>query len=184
MQKTAQILQEGFTMVELLVVVSIIAIMTGALIPSFAGYTKNQALRQAQEMVVNDLYTVQNNALAGKKAFDGTTTNFWGLRFNNGGGVAQNEYEYVTGSTGSTSTDCSNAVSQKKVSLGDDIKVKGTMGSPKCVFFSLANGDSGNTSGDVIVQVQRINGGTACYEITTNKYGLIIRKQDINLTCP
>jgi len=40
---------KGFTLVELMIVVGILAVVSGIMIPSFSGYTRNQTLKQAQE---------------------------------------------------------------------------------------------------------------------------------------
>lgn len=69
----------GFTLVELLMVVAIVAIISGTLIPGMADYVDNQNLRQAQELLKNDFRTVQNDALSGVGVQP--TLNYWGVRF-------------------------------------------------------------------------------------------------------
>jgi len=73
---------QGFTLVELLVVISIIALLTGAVIPSFSNYIKNQNLRQAQEQFKSDLRTTQNKALTGTGT--DTTVKYWGIHLLDG----------------------------------------------------------------------------------------------------
>jgi Tfp pilus assembly protein FimT len=164
-------------MVELLVVVSIIAIMTGALIPSFSGYTRNQALRQAQEQLLNDLFTAQNNALAGRKnTLTPSGVTHWGLRFNQVG-LAANEYEFVTSSN---PTDCVGATSERRLSLTEDMDIVNS--SNACVFFSISNGNSYGAA-NKNVRVQRA-GSTSCYEISITDVGLITRKKDLTTVCP
>ncbi len=166
MLKTVQITAKGFTMVELLVVVSIIAIMTGALIPSFSAYTRNQELRQAQEQIVNDLYNVQNNAMSGKKGNNSSSVvTHWGLKF-----VANSsDYVYLTRATSQTLAEsCTNPVEERKANLGDDIVSHGT----GCVFFSLGNGDA---TGTTEFFVKRGSAGADCYQVTVNSAGLIKR---------
>ena len=63
MRKAA--LYYGFTMIELLIVVAIMSILTGAILPGFNSYVTNQNLRQAQEQIKNDLRSTQIKALAG-----------------------------------------------------------------------------------------------------------------------
>lgn len=166
-------------MVELLVVVSIIAILTGALIPSFSGYTKNQALRQAQEQLVNDLFTAQNNALAGRKnTVTPASVTHWGLRFNTT--TPTRHYEFVTTQDSTfTANTCTNATSERKVSLSESMEVAGN--SAQCIFFSLRNGNSSSNTTQ-LVRVKR-TGTTPCYEISISVVGLIKRSKDIDLAC-
>jgi prepilin-type N-terminal cleavage/methylation domain-containing protein len=55
----------AFTLIELLMVVSIITIISGAIIPSFTGYLKGQTLKNAKEQFKNDLRSIQNKSLTG-----------------------------------------------------------------------------------------------------------------------
>jgi len=59
--------QKAFTLIELLMVVSIMTIVAGITIPSFTGYMKNQTLKNAQEQFKSDLRSIQNMALTGSK---------------------------------------------------------------------------------------------------------------------
>ena len=179
MLKTALNPRSGFTMVELLIVVSIIAILTGALIPSFSGYTKNQALRQAQEQLVNDLFTAQNNALAGRKnTITPVAVTHWGLRFNTT--TPSRDYEFVTTQDAIfTANTCANAVSERRVSLSESMEVADN--SAQCIFFSLRNGNSSATTTQW-VRVRRA-GTTPCYEISITDVGLIKRTKDVDSSC-
>jgi prepilin-type N-terminal cleavage/methylation domain-containing protein len=67
------IVSKSFTLVELLMVVSIISIITGATIPSFSNYIKNRTVLQAKDQLKNDLRTLQNKALA-NDSYDTTLT--------------------------------------------------------------------------------------------------------------
>ena len=60
--------QKAFTLIELLIVVSLITIITGALLPSFNNYIDAQNVKQAQEQVEDELRTLQNKALNGENA--------------------------------------------------------------------------------------------------------------------
>lgn len=144
----------GFTLVELLLVISIMLIMAGAMIPSFNGYLKNQSLKQAQERLKSDLRTVQNKALTGAlydQTVDvgstGRTVTHWGVRFNSG----SNRYDYFIAyaTTGAEFTsECNNAGNttpgdgtsaryQGNGELPSDMVFKSPTG---CLFFDFKNG--------------------------------------------
>ena len=63
--KLPRSVSKGFTLVELMIVVGILAIVSGIMIPSFSTYTRNQTLKQAQENLKSDLRSAQNKALTG-----------------------------------------------------------------------------------------------------------------------
>lgn len=94
-RKNALSNSQGFTLVELLVVISIIALLTGAIIPSFSNYIKNQNLRQAQEQLKSDLRTTQNKALTGTGT--DTTVKYWGVHLLDG-----SNFYYTFSSTSNT----------------------------------------------------------------------------------
>lgn len=161
---------KGFTLVELIIVVSIIAIMTSAIVPSFSNYTKGQIIKQAQEQVVNDLANVQNRALAGNQGTLGASTKYWGISFEHGSGT----YEYVS----TTNSLCTGAITEKKVVLPENvtIHIAGAVPTEKlCVPFSLANGDSPGST-------VRVKNSAACRAVTINSAGLIQKTSDV--TCP
>jgi len=175
MRKTALLYNAGFTMVELLVVVSIIAIMTGALIPSFSAYTRNQALRQAQEQIINDLFAVQNNAISGKKGNSTTApVTHWGLKLT----ANNSQYVHFTKTSSQTVNQaCTSPNIERTLSLGEGLVSPNT----KCVLFSLGNGDATLVDSSQDVFVKRVGG--ACFKITVNSAGLIKRVSGI-ATCP
>jgi len=74
---------KAFTLIELLIVISLITAITGATIPSFVGYIKSQNVKQAREQVKSDLRSLQNNALTNSVPLGVTPTTpiFWGVRF-------------------------------------------------------------------------------------------------------
>lgn len=159
---------QGFTLLELLIVVSIIAVMSGAILPAFSQYIDNQGSRQAQEQVKSDLRTTQNRALTGSAAdqFIGTDpVLFWGLAFTNDSPT----YSYFI-STGNATDDCSEEV-KGSYTLPENFVFK----HGGCVFFSMEDGDyngiSIGSSNRVIVGLSGSN--TNCKSVVLNPAGLI-----------
>ena len=69
---------KGFSFIELLIVVSLITLISGAALPGFNSYIKNQNLKQSAEQVSSDLRTVQNKALGGVLSSSEPRVAYWG----------------------------------------------------------------------------------------------------------
>jgi len=169
----------GFTLIELLVVVTIIVVVTGALIPSFAGYIRNQGVKQSQEQLKSDLRTAQNKALTGtlSDTFIGTNpVQFWGVRFNSGSGSGSNSYEYFVSDVDTT---CPNPIPPAQLQgfseIGDSLEVKVT-GGFRCVYFSIKDGGISTVGFSTLELIVGYTGSTAtgdCRRILFNNRGLI-----------
>lgn len=131
---------KGFTLLELLVSVSIIGIIAGGIIPSFSSYIKNQNLQQAQEQFKSELRTIQNKALTGALSDNqippgsGNYIQYWGVSFPSDHGSSVNIF------VSTTNTACTGAtiVSQGSFSISNNILYYNV---PKCIFFNIKNGD-------------------------------------------
>jgi prepilin-type N-terminal cleavage/methylation domain-containing protein len=166
----------GFTLVELLIVVSIIIIVTASIVPSFAGYIRNQGVKQAQENLKSDLRNIQNKALTGALSdlqLGSNPVKYWGVRFLPNSG----RYEYFVSAVSNT---CPSGVlpAQQLQGYSDlvsglEVKVLGS----QCLYFSLSNGDI--TASPAIIGNQLIVGYTEstasgdCRRVIFNTNGLI-----------
>ncbi len=160
--------RNGFTLVEIIIVVSIISLLTAGLIPSFSNYTKSQTLKQAQEQIVSDLANVQNRALAGEQGSGVTGTKYWGIRFADGSAT----YEYFAHTTATCPSGTPNIQKSQTLTGEVEIDISGT----GCVFFSTANGDATGLSS---INVKETDSST-CRKININSAGLITKAT----TCP
>jgi prepilin-type N-terminal cleavage/methylation domain-containing protein len=160
----------GFTLVELLVVVSILVILTATMIPSFTNYSDSQNIKQAQEAIKNDLRLVQNRALTQSYPPGDTnrTAQYWGISFTQGSNI------YTTLANDEANCDTP-MYSVPSVPLSSDVTAKETM----CVLFSLGNGDPTNSA---TVGVTLKQGSDDKAIVCTNPAGLIYSPKDV-LTC-
>jgi len=130
---------KGFTLLELLISISIIGIIAGGIIPSFSGYIKNQNLQQAQEMLKSELRTVQNKALTGALSDNqippgsGNYVQYWGVSFIDSGSTVN-----IFVSTTNTSCTGVTVSSQGSFTIPNNILY---YDAPDCIFFNIKNGD-------------------------------------------
>lgn len=135
----------AFTLIELLLVVSIIAIITGSIVPAFSTYMRDQEVAQAVEQVKNDLRSVQNRALTGamsESTVSGEKVHFWGVRFDSG----SETYDYFISLGDDTCPPPAGEIeNQGEYRLSDGMVVRSATfadpADPACVFFSFLNGD-------------------------------------------
>ena len=73
----------GFSFIELLIVVSLITLVSGAILPGFNSYIRTQNLKQAAEQIAGDLRTVQNKALSGVLSSEPSVA-YWGASSSSG----------------------------------------------------------------------------------------------------
>jgi len=162
--------QSGFTLVELLLVVSIIAILSGFLIPGFSNYIDSQNVLQANEVLKSDLRSAQNRALTGVDASSGTT-NYWGIKIS----MQNAPYYYTFKSAANSAAECNSvnlASAIKSETLPGGVVVRD--GSGACVFFSMKNGDATfqNNGGSTTLKVG-YSGQSYCDGVDVNSVGMI-----------
>lgn len=160
----------GFTLIEMLIAISIIALLTGILVPSFTRYSKTQNLRQAREKLKSDLRTAQNNAMTGANS---TTVDYWGIMFLEGS-TTYSLFRSVN------TSDCS-AVDIVRTTMGalpNSIETLFGVAGNQCVYFAESTGDASGTT--------NINVGYSspdeCIQVDVAANGLIT-SSDIT-TCP
>ncbi len=163
--------RNGFTLIELMVVVGILALISGIMIPSFSNYTRNQSLKQAQENFKSDLRSIQNRALTGTgsdKTY-GTTPPlpalYWAISYTAGAGSYS---VYLT-----HRNDCSTPVIESQTfNLPSNI----TFNSSGCLLFSLEDGSVYTTGGGSINTVNislKHSASSTLKTVTVNRPGLI-----------
>lgn len=162
--------RDGFTLIELMVVVGILALVSGIMIPSFSNYTRNQSLKQAQENFKSDLRSIQNRALTGTgsdKTF-GSPPNpalYWAISYTAGG---SSYTVYLT-----ASNICGTSTIE---SLTSNLPSNITFNSSGCLLFSLEDGSVYTTNGVAIGTVDidlKHSASSTTKRVTVNRPGLI-----------
>lgn len=150
--------KHAFTMIELLVVVSIMTILTGAMIPSFTTYIRDQNIKQALEQVKSDLRTIQNNALTDSlpSGIPLTSPLYWGVFFD---ADTPNYYYFVSSQNNSCDPGDVDINQDRKFTLPKAVVPV----SDYCLFFDFANG---NVNGGNYIALTDTK-GTSCLKINT-----------------
>ncbi len=83
----------GYTLVELLVVISIMAIMTLSAMPIFRNYQNDQKVKAAALQLQEALREAQNNALSGVVCAPNNPADNWGIIFGDDQTTSTNNYQ-------------------------------------------------------------------------------------------
>lgn len=165
--------RKGFTLVELLIVVGIVALITGGLIPAFSNYMQNQDLLQAQEQLKNDLRSIQNRALAGAQSetlVGGNQVHYWGVQFVSGSA----DFTYFISDVNTSCPPANRQVEgEYKVPHGLVLNASSFTSPPNgCIFFSFSDGGSSRSQlrNNIILGKP---GDTECRRLVVNSAGLI-----------
>lgn len=172
---------QGFTLVELLVVVTIIIIMSASILPAFSGYVTAQDLKRGQELLKSDLRSLQNKALTGASSDELVNSNkvaYWGVRFSRN----TNNYDFFISDVNNT---CPSSIpaAQLKGSgqLGENIVFRATTNGYKCLYFGMGVGGISQFGGlSSPLYVGYLAG--PCRNVRYNAQGLIYN--DNSNACP
>jgi prepilin-type N-terminal cleavage/methylation domain-containing protein len=174
-------LSHSFTLIELLMVVSIITILAGATIPSFTGYLKGQTLKNAKEQFKNDLRSIQNKSLTGSLSDQnivgggvnspGSPVRYWIVKF----WFGQNYYRtyavydfMINGANRSLVSACAN-LSNSGASANDTrpqgiyylpsgVTFGGGAGGFDCLIFRMSDGALQNRTGSFSGTISLVQG--------------------------
>ena len=152
----------GFTLIELIVTISIIMVITGGVVANLTKYNDNQRLEQIGLTLQEDLHTAQGKALSGQKPSGSPCAGFLGYRVTFLAGSYAIVPECLEGND-----------------YPDDSKIVTlpagmTFTEPLCPsfrFLPLVQGTDLPTSTDVV-----LTSGTATYTITIYRSGVINQK--------
>jgi len=143
-------MKSAFTLVEMLIVVSLMVVVSAATIPSFVGYLSNQDVSQAKSQLKSDLRTFEMNSLNrvyGDKLINSGPNGtgalvakpaYWGIKFFKGTYCTflSDSFNYPSNYKGSSSnTDCrTNIVSNNFVRMYS-LPNGYVLHSPSCAFL-------------------------------------------------
>lgn len=170
----------GFTLLELMIVVAIVAAVTGFTVPNFSNYVEQQNLRQSQDQIKSDLMTTQLQALNSVKESVADPT-YWGVFFEAG----ETKYAYLVTNVaaGELANLCSTTLgsaawtnADKSESLPADIEIKNDV----CVFYSFENGNATTVLGTSVVFGYPSE--TTCFSVSVNEAGAITESTGVSCT--
>lgn len=73
---------QGFTLMELIVVVAIMSVLAGAMVLNLAGQRSNRDLKLAQSQLVSNLRKIQSYTLSSRLLPSGQTAQYYAMKFN------------------------------------------------------------------------------------------------------
>ncbi|KKS31803.1 hypothetical protein A2380_01810 [candidate division WWE3 bacterium RIFOXYB1_FULL_43_24] len=170
---------KGFTLVELMIVVSILAIVSGIVIPSFSSYTRNQTLKQAQENLKSDLRSLQNRALTGTGSdsiLNGVPARYWAVSYSSTTGYNTAYSFYLTSSGTCLTTDPGTSL-QQTTELPVNVSISSS--GVHCLLFSMEDGSVLERIGAVMTPIPNTTirlfhtSSTVSKDIFINRAGLI-----------
>lgn len=173
---------KGFTILEILVVITVIAILTGLTVPTFGRFLTDQNLRQAQDQVVIDMRKIQNRALSGV-GYVPDQSAYWGIAFKNG----QSVYKYFITNTGANlNAACSQGWTsgEQGEMLPDRVVVRNPGFASGCIFYDFHRGNKTSIPANIqSIIIGRPDGtGVDCMQINLSNAGLILGAQS-PVTC-
>lgn len=164
----------GFSLVELIVAVSILVIISAASIPNFSTFIKSQNLTQAQESIKSGIRDAQNRAITGEESntplCNSSNCTHWVIKFINNGTT------YQLGKTnGNAITDCSNNLDTSDY-ISDvfpgDVRINLGTSSYACIFYEFLTADESdiNLTGDTV----KVFHGNDSKCVLVNSSGLVM----------
>jgi len=168
----------GFTLVELIVAVSILTIISAASIPNFSTFIKSQNLVQAQESVKNGIRDAQNRAITGEDSTsvlcDGGTAvcTHWVVKLIKGGSTYAVGKSNGVGALACDALDTTDFVSDKFP--GDVVINMAGLDNDACIFYEFLTADESDYNLECSgTAVQALKDGLSKY-VVVNSSGLVM----------
>jgi prepilin-type N-terminal cleavage/methylation domain-containing protein len=149
MRSTAQktkLGQKGFTLVEILIAISILSVVSAITIPNFNAFINDQNLRQSQEALKNGIRDAQNRAISGVDSntvcSGSNNCNYWVIWFDDTNTTYNISRTYSAGpdvAACNALTSASAIVKSEKLQGGGQIRTPG--GTRSCIFYKMITAD-------------------------------------------
>jgi prepilin-type N-terminal cleavage/methylation domain-containing protein len=169
--------QEGYTLIEVLVVMIIMGIILIFGFSSFTQFNQRQAVKSAAAQVVNDLYYAQSQASTGKKPPGCTKLDGYSIALPGGGPSDKYNISAECVDDNGVYEPCTDPECVKQITLPGNIVLQiipgGPGPEPKVTFYTLNRGTNINSPGYRMIRVTNPDFPDTIYEVRVNKSGSI-----------
>lgn len=157
--------QKGFTLIELMVTISLISIVSVILFSSYRGSGQKKSLEAAAQKVMSDLRELQSNAISNKE-YGGAVYCGWGMEY-----IDSDTYTYYVGGTSGVQ-DCDDVAVDRDyqgaqdtlvetIDLVHNTQVEFASGFPDIFFESpypnIYIGNDGSSGASTVITLQLIS---------------------------
>ncbi|MFZ2975680.1 MAG: type II secretion system protein [Candidatus Moraniibacteriota bacterium] len=141
--------EQGFTLLELIVVVAIIGIMTSVGLVSLSSSKRQTAIKTAQDEVTSAIKLAQSYALQGKIPASGDVACAYGFEFLDNS--PNSEYQIFYYRKVGSSCDTGNKFEVERNNLKNGVSLVSPFSSSSAIYFNIPSADMIPSSGRVLV---------------------------------
>jgi len=156
--------QMGFSLVEMIIALTIFAILSTIALPFFGGFLDNRELKSAARSIAGDIFETKQRAI--------TSSNFFRMDFD----VAQNKYTVTQCNANNDDASCVLQMSKSPSAFGNDIQITNATFSgavPTRITFQprgTVDAGAGASNAGVVLTNGRASSATVSVNLTGRTY--------------